>query len=249
MRVISYSLFNDDPKYFKFYLRGLYFNLRMARLLYPDWTVMLHYSMIADSFDQALIEDMKLLFGFFYDRFTHAKRCESMMQRFKPAFIEKAEYIICRDLDSVHTWREAKEVDKWVKSGKDAHGINDNPAHSIPLMGGMCGFKAEVIKNNFKDWNDLISGYDLSQHGSDQTLLMQKVYPIVKDSFYHSNLKNREPQPDNNHFWESDLISRYIGSAGVIDMELLRFFDRHDIDNNKYQGFEKEHSEIFYWHL
>ena len=247
MNVISYSLFNDDPKYFNFYLRGLYFNLRMAKLLYKDWEVRVAMPM---SLLYNSVCELQSLFNLsvFLPDVTN-RRCENMLWRMQPCFMDGVDYVICRDLDSVHTWREAKEVEKWIASGKNAHGINDNPAHSIPIMGGMCGFKAAVIREKFDSWDNLISGYDLSRHGSDQTLLMNKVYPLVKDSFYHSYLTNREPQPDKNPLWESDLISRYIGSAGVIDMELLRFLDRHDPENSKYLEFEKKYPNLFYWHL
>ena len=47
-------------------------------------------------------------------------------------------------------------------------------------------------------------------------------------------------------YWTSDLIARYVGSAGVIDFELLRFFKSFDNDP-KFDDFEKLFPNIFYW--
>lgn len=250
MKVISYSIFKDCPDWlFVFYLRGLYFNMRMNRLIYPGWHMDICCgkssisvfdilpkknigSWIENSICINLMDDKK-------------SRCESMLWRLTPIWDSDCEYLICRDADAITTYREALSVKRWIESGKDAHGMNDSPAHGgLHLMGGMCGFKAEAIRKHFPTWKSLIEGYDLSQHGSDQQLLMDRVYPLVKDSFYF------DPSPDSptdNPLWESQLTCRHIGSAGVVEMELLRFFERHDPDNDKFVEFEKTNPDLFYW--
>jgi len=76
---------------------------------------------------------------------------------------------------------------------------------------------------------------------------MKNIYPHAKHSFYHSVLTNREPQPDTDPRWESDLVQRYIGSAGVIEMEMVRFLSRYQQPHHT--EFEKRHPNIFFWHL
>ena len=109
------------------------------------------------------------------------------------------------------------------------------------LLRKYIGFKTEAYKRL-----NLTPSGDFSQHGSDQDWIMKNIYPHAKESFYHSVLTNREPQPDTNPFWETDLVQRYIGSAGCIEMELVRFLQRHQ--KPEHTAFEKRHPNIFYWH-
>lgn len=201
-KVISYVLYKDN-EYYEYYVRGIEYNIRLAELMLPDYKVV-------------------------FSRPTTGQRCLNMLHRFLPAYETNAEIILCRDADSLITWREVKEIRKWEASGKNWHGINDNPAHSIPMMGGMIGFKTEVLKKLYPTFESLTEGWDLSEHGSDQNLIMQRLYPKVYADFYHSLLTNREPQPDSNPFWESDLVQRYIGSAGYNEMEVKRFLKRFE---------------------
>src|SRR3990170_5838387 len=133
MNVISYSLFFDCPHYlYRFYVDGIDYNKRMAELIFKGWT-------------------------FNVESPTDRPRCESMLWRLKPCWMEGVERVICRDLDSLLTYRDFKSVERWIESGKSAHGMNDNPAHGgLPLMGGMLGFKADVLRNNFATFEDLI---------------------------------------------------------------------------------------------
>jgi hypothetical protein len=201
-KVISYVLYKDN-EYYEYYERGIEYNIRLAKLMLPDYEVIINYP-------------------------QEKQRCLNMMYRFHPAYHEDYNIVLCRDSDSLITWREVKEIRKWEASGKNWHGINDNPAHSIPMMGGMIGFKTEALKKLYPTFESLTEGWDLSQHGSDQNLIMQRLYPKVYADFYHSLLTNREPQPDSNPFWESDLVQRYIGSAGYNEMEVKRFLKRFE---------------------
>lgn len=67
MKAISYALFGFDAERqkdcfdFNSYLRGLTLNIRMARLLYPDWNIVLHVDQntnngLKDLFDALPIE-------------------------------------------------------------------------------------------------------------------------------------------------------------------------------------------------
>lgn len=233
MKYISYVIYKDNPLTYNWYLRGLYFNYRLAELMLPDWK--LHVR--TDDHSHDYVFDLSKTFGVTVLPLFSNQRCESMLERFN-TFGTRT---LCRDADSALTWREVKEIRKWEDSGKDWHGINDNPAHSIPMMGGMIGFKSEA----WARLNITPSG-DFSKHGSDQDWIMKKIYPHAKESFYHSVLTNREPQPDVNSLWETDLVQRYIGSAGCIEMELVRFLQRYQ--KPEHTEFEKRHTNIFYWH-
>jgi hypothetical protein len=252
MKVISYSIFRAPCEKFEFmaYLRGLYFNARMNALIYPGWkTVINVQNSIYDKYEKYLtglpIHNIHI--------FGEAPLCESMLWRLDPIFSDDVTHILCRDADAITTYREAQSVNLWLDSKKDAHVIHDNPAHS-GLMGGMIGLKAGPIKEKYRSLNDLIKGWDLQKRGSDQDLLNKRILPLVKDSLLTSDMQVFRPTsplgmvslPDvDPRLWESNLCASFIGSAGVNELETLRFFKR--FDKTDYSEFEKEHSDILYW--
>lgn len=259
MKLISYSLF-DHPSSEPFekmaYIRGFYFNARMNNLIYPDWRTHLEV-------DKCIWME----FGFLFEWLKHNNNlslsindknpqlCEGMIWRMNPIFNQDVSHVLCRDCDSVTTYREALSVQKWIESGVGVLALHDNPAHA-GLMGGMIGVTTSKFKalTGYQDFNSMIAGVNLSQRGSDQNLLNQRILPNIKgdlsivstnkipDIYFKGNL----PQV-NVRFWESNLTCRHIGSAGVVDLEVLRFFKRFDIENEKYTEIEKEFSKIFYW--
>lgn len=255
MKVISYSLFGDVKSFeFPFYLRGLYFNLRMNKLIYPDWYTVVHIS-------RPVYNEYELLFTSMLNEFKviayiqeEEPLCKAMLWRMHPIFYGFATHVLCRDADALTSYREAQSVNLWIQQGQNAHVIHDNPSHG-GLMGGLVGFKSEVIRNTFKSFDNFIDGWDLSKRGSDQDLLNKRVLPLVKDRLYTADLQAFKPSTnpgDSNpipgvdkRLWESNLCSAFIGSAGVNDFETLRFFKR--FDKTDYSDFEKQFKNIFYW--
>jgi hypothetical protein len=267
MKVISYSIFGDPDSFeFPFYLRGLYFNARMNKLIYPDWKTWVsieediydsHRALIDALISNSLVQMVHL--------FEDAPLCESMLWRMCPMFFESSQgeitHVICRDADAITTYKEAQAVQEWIDSGLGFHGITDNPAHSLPMMGGMVGFKVDHFKAEFPQWTsfeEMIKGQDLSKRGSDQDFMMKKIYPFAKPNMMghffdgcRENVKitrhtagNQIPGVDPK-LWESNLTCRHIGSPGVVDFETLRFFQR--FDKTDYSEFEKQFPQIFYW--
>ena len=259
MKVLSYSLFGDSNSFeFPFYLRGIYFNARMNRLLYPDWITFVHVDQKVFFKHQDLIERLAV-FGVRLNFHDHKDRCLSMLWRMRNLFSEGVTHVLCRDADSVSTYREALCVYEWLNSGLPFHAINDNNAHS-GLMGGMVGFKSKEFKDatGYTSFDQMISGQKLSKHGSDQDFMNREILPKIWEKLLFHKLKGAgshahtiktevpEKGPIDKKLWVSDLISRYIGSAGVIDIELLRFFKSFDPDP-KFDEFERKYPEIFYW--
>jgi len=115
-----------------------------------------------------------------------------MLWRLMPAW-EDNEYVFCRDLDSILTPRQAKFVQSFIESDKAVHGINDNDAHTIPLMGGMIGVKSKrfVSLVGFSSFADMISSWRRTRegwdsHGQDQSFLMERIWPkVCNDSLIH----------------------------------------------------------------
>jgi hypothetical protein len=189
-KCISYSLFGygrsqfDGCFSFPSYLRSLYLNIRLARLLYPGWDIVVNT-------DQQTYDAFKELFDKTKDltiRINEAdKLCKMMLWRLKPVFeMEKGEYkyshVICRDTDSPLTYRERQAVQYWIDRDKTMHAITDSVSHTIPLMGGMIGIRPAYFTMRFgSEWNDLVSstGIDYSRKGSDQDFLNAVIYPKV----------------------------------------------------------------------
>jgi hypothetical protein len=260
--LLSYSLFGDPSSFeFGFYLRGCFFNIRMNRILFPEFhTIIYATTDIINKYYDVLGDVGQLTNKLtIQEEDNNPKRCEGMLRRMMPLFEKDFDTVICRDLDSVSTYREALCTYEWLNSGLPFHAINDNAAHG-GLMGGLIAFKSEDFKQatGYKSFEQMIRGLDLRQHGSDQNFLNKSILPKIKNKLLLHNLKGAGCQasvvktevpasgPVDKKYEHSGLISRYIGSAGVIDFELLRWFKTHD-PNPKWDAFEKKYPETFYW--
>lgn len=258
--VLSYSLFGDPSSFeFGFYLRGIYFNARMSRILYPDVITWINLDLDVYYKYEDFFLELNQLIGLKFYTLEHEQRCKSMLWRLLPMYLEMdATHVLCRDADSVSTYREANCVYEWLQSGLPYHAINDNDAHA-GLMGGLVGFRSEDFKRDtgYTSFEQMIQGQDLRKHGSDQNFMNKYIHPKIKHGLFMHRLKGQgieakrtETVVPSGHvdkkYRYSDLISRYIGSAGVIDFELLRWF-KDNAPDPKFDAFEKKYSEIFYW--
>lgn len=273
-KVISYSLFGAKPEgeadswEFLFYLRGFYFNVLMNSLVYPDLVTRIYIDGITfDKYEKLfrwLNDYHKVKFGMY----GPDNLCRSMLWRMKPIFSKEVDIVICRDSDALTSYREAQAVEEWIQSGMICHGLHDNPAHSVPLMGGMCGFRANELREKYGSWEEMISKSPvvIDKRGSDQDFINHIVFRDFKDSFlgHYGDIIQRNKAYNtagtmpgtqfkvinddrSNRLWTSNLCSFFIGSAGVNEMETLRFFR----DNLPGFGDDKElwakYPKIFYW--
>ena len=263
MKLICHSLFDHssaEPFEKRSYLRGFYFNLRMNLMLMPDWRTHLEV-------DEATYNEYSVLFNWLKENANlnlqvnpnDTQLCRMMLWRLKPIFLQDVSHVLCRDTDSLTTYREALVTQAWLESGKKCCALNDNRAHS-GMMGGMVGFDTAWIKAcmEVNSWDQLVSGWDLSQRGSDQHLLNQKFLPRIKDDLYFagsytSGIKipdaySQEPLPQvDPKLWESNLCISFIGAAGFNEFETIRFFKRFDIENWKWAAIENQYPKLFHW--
>lgn len=198
-KAISYSIFghgrNDQAFDFPGYIRGLSKCLRVNRLLYPDWISVVHT-------DQSTFDAYPLYFeGIKSDKVDvvicpDAPLCLAMLWRLKPVFEQvwsvehqgytgwKYTHVICRDADSLATYREAQAVQYWIDKDKAVHAITDSVSHTLPMMGGMIGFRPAYITERLAtgDWSAFVGrsgGIDFQYKNSDQDFLNREVYPRV----------------------------------------------------------------------
>jgi len=181
MNVVSLSIFGYNKKHsqcfsFNTFLKYLSFDIRVFDSVYNGWKIYLtadreSYLAYKKYFDYLADNNIILLNVKDYENIGKA-----MLWRLDP--VSFADRFICRDIDSLPTHRERMAVEHWIINDTIAHSMNDNLAHTVPLMGGMIGFKKEsftiVIYNEIE--------FDLSHKGSDQYFLQYYIYPLVMHS-------------------------------------------------------------------
>lgn len=273
--VISFSLFGYDTERahgcfdFNSYFRYLSLNLRMKDLIYPDWVVNIvldeptYNSVYKHFFDYHKAHD-KLRFQVV----PKQQLCKMMLQRMSPCFLDWCDRFICRDLDSLFSYREAQAVEYWVNSGRVANAITDSISHTIPLMGGMIGFQAKDLRERLKidSFEGLLSyatEIDYSGKGADQTFLNKVIMPRVADSIvenYILGMPNSFREQCFNYIHDiplsipvelkdSNSLIVHIGQSGYAIEPVLLFFDKFltQEQKNYHDKVEREYKQIFYW--
>jgi len=268
MNIISYCLFGSRSKEierweFLAYLRGFVFNVKMNALLFPGWVTHIELDSQTYSDYDVLFKELKKYYNISFDINASAPLCKAMLWRLKPIFFEDSHYVMCRDCDSLTSYRERQAIEAFTLSGLFIHGLTDNPAHTVPLLGGLCSFSALQLRTKYKSWDELLSlsTIGISSRGTDQSFLNSVIYPDFKESMFAHYLKGMKGNGEaivkteienihlniNNNLWESNLCSFFAGSAGVNELETLRFFKRFE-PKNGFEEIEKQYPKIFYWY-
>jgi hypothetical protein len=283
MNAISYSLFgygtqHDQCLNFKSYLRGLHLNIRVAQVLYPGWevVVMADESVLNSPYMELfkkLKEDGKIRLHIV----RTAELCTMMLYRLCPIFFNNVDgcimydRVLCRDTDSLLSYRERQAVEYWMRGPKMAHAMTDSVSHNIPLMGGMIGFCSGPFRErmgvrSFDDLMKLSSGIDFSRKGADQDFLNRYVLPKVADSITeHFVLGHPQTFRGDCHNFIHDIdlneigvpeackdlngFGYHIGAAGFQTDHVVRWLQHWGKDNAYWADIEKQYSDIFYWWL
>lgn len=279
MNAISYSLFGFNQEYekslaFKSYLRGLHLNIRVAEVLYPGWAV------------EIAIDDSVRLSPYFslfveynrrenikYSVWPTAELCRMMLYRLHPVFFSllgKLTYdrVLCRDTDSLLSYRERQAVAYWEQGPKMAHAITDSISHSITLMGGMIGFQSGPFRNrlnviSFDHLMEQAQGIDFNVKGSDQDFLNRIVLPKVADSITeHFVLGHPQTFRGDCHnfihdidlglpeeFKELNGYGFHIGASGFQTDAVVNWLKKWGKDNEYWDELEKQFPDVMYWQL
>jgi hypothetical protein len=269
MNIISFSLFgirNEELPLWerRAYIRGFVFNVKMAALIFTKWIC--HVELDAQTYSdyQYLFTSLKEVYGITFNINPPTTLCKAMLWRLRPIFNEDSKYVMCRDCDSLVTYRERQAIEAFMSSGLFAHGLTDNVSHTVPLMGGLCSFSALQLRSKYKSWDNLLSlsPIGISTRGTDQQFLSSVVYPDFKKEMFGHYLKGmigggegvikKEIEPVqldiSPNLWLSNLCIHFAGAAGVNELETIRFFNQFDKEN-KFLETEKKYPELFYWHI
>lgn len=194
MRYVSFSLWGDNPKY----LVGAVENVKLAKVIYPDWVCRFFLLQGEPQKYPALndcVEDLLRLNAIV--TMWPANDIPPMYLRFLLADDPDADYFMVRDCDSRLSLREKAAIDEWLASGKLLHTTRDHPAHCRGINGGCWAAKGGVLPNmerSIRDWCARL-GRDFV-YGDDQDFLGQAIWT----KFY-------------NHAMQHDSCCKYPGSV------------------------------------
>lgn len=138
MKIISFSLWGDSPKYVVGALR----NAALAPRVYPGWTCRFH---CGTSVPRDAVDRLSSSPGVEVVRHDTPGDWTAMLWRFADIADERAEVVIVRDADSRLNARERAAVEGWLASGREAHVMRDHPAHNRPILGGMWGARRGAL--------------------------------------------------------------------------------------------------------
>lgn len=185
-KIISFSLWGDDPKY----CVGAVKNSDLALIHYPGWICRFH---IGTSTPAKYIKELQERENVEVVLREESGDWASTLWRFDDAMDSSVEIMISRDTDSRLNEREKFAVDEWIKSGKSFHIMRDHPYHAIEILAGMFGVRYPTLIN----LGALIGGSYTSDYWQvDQDFLKQKVYPLIKGNcLVHDPFFEKKPFP------------------------------------------------------
>lgn len=159
MKLISFSLYGNDPKY----THGLITNakIKQEKNIYKNWDIIVYH-------DNTVPEGVLDLLKYYDVILKNVDGCGILPAswRFLAHDEPNVEIFVCRDADSRISERDEYAVADWAKSNKILHIMRDHPHHGYKILGGMWGMRTKhqdgtsVFQNSF---NDLILSYQGSK--------------------------------------------------------------------------------------
>jgi hypothetical protein len=185
-KVISFSLWGDNPKYTIGALR----NAELSLAIYPDWVCRFY---CGKSVPKNIITQLETYKNAEVVEMNEDGDWTGMFWRFYAC--EDSDVMISRDTDSRLSFREKSAVDEWLESNKDFHIMRDHPYHTTEILGGMWGCRNGILSNI----KSIIDDYNKGDFWQvDQNFLKEKIYPIIKNnSFVHDSFFKVEQNTKN----------------------------------------------------
>lgn len=291
-KAVSYSLFGYDRAQhkdcfdFMSYLRSMHICIRFNRILYNGWDNVINMDEATYNSPYRKIFDWHHKKGFIKIKLwsNGAKLCEAMLWRLSTIFDYdhpnwRYTHVICRDLDSISTYREAQMVKQWIEEDKAIHCITDSVSHDIAMLGGLCGFRPGYVNDILQLTNrpDLAfqkliekgRGIDFNVKGSDQKFLNDFIYNTkcaanATEHFIQGRIRDRKEENGRHYsidesidigveqiFKATNLMCGHAGAAGFYEIPTLRFLNRYDPYEKDYIELETmpEYAQVFYWRI
>jgi hypothetical protein len=216
-KVISFSLWGDNPKY----TIGAIRNAELTPIIYPGWISRFY---CGESVPTDIIKTLISLPNTEVIMMDVDGDWTGMFWRFYAC--EDSDIMLSRDTDSRLSLREKLAVDEWLSSDKDFHIMRDHPYHNTEILGGMWGVRNGLLKNMKQLINDYTKG-DFWQ--VDQNFLREKIYPlVVNNSFTHDTYFNYNT--NSKQFPSKSINKEFVGDV----------FDENENRHPEYYKFIKE---------
>lgn len=202
MKVISFSLWGNNPKY----TIGAICNAELALEIYPDWKCKFF---IGKDVDKSIIDQLYSYPNTVFDLKPAIGDWRSMFWRFETSYDNNIDVSIFRDTDSRLTLREKYAVDEWLASDKTFHIMRDHPYHRFPILGGMWGFKNNpkyLMQKLLKSFNKE------NKYGTDYQFFIEQLYPLIgNDKIVHDPFFDKIdfPQPRQDTEFVGDVFDEY----------------------------------------
>ena len=207
MKVVSYSFYRDAASAYEsercgaargiFFINYLRATVRAHHSIFPDWQLRIHHDERVTEFPYwKAMERMESVGLMMLVPMGESKSlCSSMAWRMRPIWDEAVSHVLCRDIDSLVTWREKKAIDRWVTSGHAVHAIHDSVSHT-GLMGGMVGFNTSKVRDRMPRPPEY-----MPTHGDDQRWLNSYVEPLFRSDTLYDDTRSLGPREDPRDMW------------------------------------------------
>lgn len=203
-RVVSLALWGewdrsgDGGSMQNYYWRSAIVAIAASRLIFPDWEIRVHHdsSLFRHPLGPILCASAARGEIVLVRMPDQGELCHKMLWRMFPAFDPTVERFICRDVDALPTPKDRLCVDAWCQSFAGLHVIRDSQSHTALVMGGLCGFKRDLLLDHckWKSFDEMVrEAGDLRRHGSDQNWLnsvWNRMFPSVAEHVFDGLRKN-----------------------------------------------------------
>jgi hypothetical protein len=166
-RIISFSLYGDDPKY----VEGLLHNLKLAEEHFPDWYVFVFGQRISS--DTIIkIDESELNITLYMSR----SKVPPMFHRMFIWDVPGVDRFICRDTDDRLSRHDAAMVNNWIETGLPFHVARCVDVHHMPILGGLWGGMPKELnmQKEVEEW------YKHNAGKNDQQFLAEVIWPLIK---------------------------------------------------------------------
>ena len=187
-KIISFSLWGDNPKY----TIGAIKNANLTNEIYNGWISRFY---CGKSVPENILDQLKSIYNCEVVLMDEDGDWSGMFWRFLSSSELDVEVMLSRDCDSRLNLREKAAVDEWIKSYKSFHIMRDHPWHGTQILGGMWGVKYPKLKR----MKEMVEDYKKGNFWQvDQNFLKEKIYPliindcIVHDEFFNYNSHSRQ---------------------------------------------------------
>jgi len=184
MNVISYSLYSNNPKYWK----SLLLNLQIATEVYPGWQVRVY---TATDVEKEIVEQLERG-GASVIMYNALPGHKGMFQRFRPFWDDNVTRTIVRDADDALGYTDRKTVDMWIESEKQFYTLAAHQGHNKrPVYCCLFGMTNRWDRHllDFPDLNNISDKY-----GTDEQWIADNLVPLIKDSWLRLRTPKATPE-------------------------------------------------------